>query len=277
MTLALTVSTFESKYDKHPRRVRTTWPKLVTSLTKFRFVDDKSKVPLWCPCEFKPGTTRAKSNVLSVSCLVWDYDDGTTVEQALKPWLDWPLAFHTSFSHTSESHKFRIVLPLAVPVPGAAWGPVWDHFVKKCAHPPDPACKDASRMYYVPSAPLSAQDSQEYGADGYDFNKCGYLKPDDFIWAGDNKRPKTYRPRAAYGTPGAADACKYNESESERYDLAVRLGASMKGNRAYHIRCPGCSRDSAYFFTELTGRLHARCNHEGASCGWSGPVKELES
>jgi len=276
MTLALTVSTFESKYDKHPRRVRTTWPKLVTSLTKFRFVDDKSKVPLWCPCEFKPGTTRAKSNVLSVSCLVWDYDDGTTVEQALKPWLDWPLAFHTSFSHTSESHKFRIVLPLAVPVPGAAWGPVWDHFVKKCAHPPDPACKDASRMYYVPSAPLSAQDSQDYGADGYDFNKCGYLEAD-------TEKINASIEEATQATPAAKTPYpqqvyqrkKYVESETHRQNLASSCGAVVTDGRAQDIKCRRCKRKSVYFYLSTDSPNLATCHHR-KSCGWQGTLEELE-
>jgi hypothetical protein len=52
-----------------------------------------------------------------------------------------------------EHPRWRLVLPLAAPVPAAAWREVWQRARAALCPEADPQCKDASRQYYLPSHP----------------------------------------------------------------------------------------------------------------------------
>tara|TARA_Y100000590_G_scaffold200145_2_gene227395 strand:+ start:7773 stop:8594 length:822 start_codon:yes stop_codon:yes gene_type:complete len=268
-------SMFENHFSTAPHRVRVPWTRLIDRLCQFTFTDDKASVPLWAPSVFKG--SRSAANVEWVTCCVWDYDDGTTVEDAIRPWLDWPFVFHTTHSHKPDHHKFRIILPLAEPIPGSKWKTVWSHLRDMCEYPPDPKCVDPSRMYYLPSAPLSAKESGDYGASGHDLNKCGYLKVEKWFW---NPKQAPKRVRATDRIKREWDIIKkrrdpaLNESRSAREALAARVGAALTPVKAKSITCPACAKTSVWFWLEPGKQNNAYCNHEN-SCGWSGHLGEL--
>jgi len=58
---------------------------------------------------------------------------------------------HTTWSHTILAPRWRIALPLAEPVFAASWGDVWRRARAALCPEADPACKDPSRQYYLPS------------------------------------------------------------------------------------------------------------------------------
>jgi hypothetical protein len=115
----------------------------------------KNRLPLWGPTTYglpfieegKPVCRRA-SNAELLSMVVLDVDDGTSVDELIEPGV-FCLA-HTSWSHTPDAPKWRIIYPLAEPVPAAQWGDTWRGVAAKWPSI-DPSTKDPSRIYYVPA------------------------------------------------------------------------------------------------------------------------------
>lgn len=115
----------------------------------------KNRLPLWGPTTYglpfleegKPVCRRA-SNAELLSMVVLDVDDGTSVDELVEPGV-FCLA-HTSWSHTPAAPKWRIIYPLAEPVPASEWGDTWRGVAAKWPSI-DPSTKDPSRIYYVPA------------------------------------------------------------------------------------------------------------------------------
>jgi hypothetical protein len=113
--------------------------------------EEKESVRLWAPITLKEGkTTRRKDHVESVTALVIDYDDGTTLGDATNE-LSCAWMAYTTHSHKQEHPKFRLVIPLLHPVPAEDWPMFWAEAVADIAPKADQACKDASRIFYTPS------------------------------------------------------------------------------------------------------------------------------
>lgn len=113
--------------------------------------DDKSAARLWSPVTLKPGAERrCKESIESVTALVIDYDSGATLGEATND-LSCAWMAYTTHSHRQEHQKFRLVLPLLYPVNAEDWTAFWAEAVADIAPKADQACKDASRIFYVPS------------------------------------------------------------------------------------------------------------------------------
>ena len=86
----------------------------------------KKELRIWSPALYRPGAPkRGGDHVTHVSCLVLDYDDGSTIQQASEVWSSWYHIVHSTWSHSAALHKFRLILPLARPVPAPHWREVW--------------------------------------------------------------------------------------------------------------------------------------------------------
>ncbi len=99
---------------------------------------------------------RKKSSVEHVSMAVLDYDSGVTPKQAARHFRGFEHVIYTTHSHRKVKPKFRVVLPLAEPIPADLWVSAWLHlrdFACIDGHAIDLACSDASRLYYLPSHP----------------------------------------------------------------------------------------------------------------------------
>src|SRR5579859_5845750 len=118
-------------------------------LSRFEVLADKRRGRCWSPTRYADGaTTRANAGVAEVSALVFDLDRVPPDPERLAGvyWLG-----HTTWSHTPTAPRWRVVVPLAEPVPVASWGDVWRRARAALCPEADPSCKDPSRAYWLPS------------------------------------------------------------------------------------------------------------------------------
>lgn len=113
----------------------------------------KRDLRLWSPTLYKPNARRGGDDVVHLSCLVLDYDKGLGFEEAQAPWLDYFHLAHSTWSHTHEKPKFRMVLPLAGPVRPRDWRTVWNWAFGITGDWIDPAMKGIGVTFALPSSP----------------------------------------------------------------------------------------------------------------------------
>jgi len=64
-----------------------------------------------------PNTVRrCKNNVVAINGIVLDVDDKMTIEQAQDLYKDIEHVLYTTFRHTTNKHKFRVVIPFSQPL-----------------------------------------------------------------------------------------------------------------------------------------------------------------
>jgi hypothetical protein len=155
-------------------RKETTWARLFTAFhsVKSSICTEKNSLGGWCAATFKEDHRR-KGNVLSVSAAVFDFDNTVnvemngkivktkvatdttvTVEKALAAFPDVCRFVYTSWSNSPDWPHLRLVLPYSRPVTEDEQERIWKTLAKKLAGLRlvcDPACKDASRLWYIPA------------------------------------------------------------------------------------------------------------------------------
>jgi putative DNA primase/helicase len=119
----------------------------------------KNDIPLWSPTIFNG--KRSSSNAQYITMLVFDIDDGLTPFDSWRLFSDWAVLAHTSFSHKPNFHKYRIILPLANPVPAKEWNRAskwafqfWADIVGR-GEPDQKALKDCARIYFRYAIPFN--------------------------------------------------------------------------------------------------------------------------
>jgi hypothetical protein len=118
-------------------------------LGRFEVLQDKRRGRCWSPTKYADGaSSRGNAGVEAVSCLVFDCDRVPPDEERLADvcWLG-----HTTHSHTPLAPRWRVVIPLSAPVPAVRWSDVWRRARAALCPEADPACKDPSRAYWLPS------------------------------------------------------------------------------------------------------------------------------
>jgi hypothetical protein len=156
------LSTFESKDDNKPAHHEMRWQVFARRLCRYDERPNKDGLA-WSPVTYLPDTTRGKANVDAVHALVLDVDHAPLPLDLLE---EREYVAHTTFQHTPEAPRWRVVLPLERSVSGADWPGFWlraNAFFGGCV---DPATKDSSRIFYLPSCPPGAQHEvkQQHGA-----------------------------------------------------------------------------------------------------------------
>ena len=297
---------FANTYARTVNQRRVSWGRLVKTLTTFRVHQDKQQVPAWSPVEYIAGSTRGSAGVRSLSCLVLDYDSGkATIEDARAAWGSWPGILHTSWSHTPEHHKFRVILPLWRPVPVEdwpgvfAWAESWTRTVSNPDHPMtpaeyerakwiktiDPACKDPGRIFYVPA--VRADDWPQHAEWWIPKDRPGVFLGRYEPWARHLKEYKARRARiearrAAPPPPRRRKAAvqlrqdreQVRTSPQRRRELGEALGGRISGDQVRKVPCPQCGRASVWWVINPTTKTTASCDHLN-SCGWFGQLEQL--
>jgi hypothetical protein len=166
----LAVSQFSCLADNVPRAADpVTWGELVRRLSRHR-ERDRQDGELWSPTEYLPSTLRKAENVLALHCFVLDMDAGEHWMPYVERWEALGLAFaiHSTYRHTEAVPRWRAVFPLKEVQPGGeAWTPIWERLAWGLArHTADPQCKDAGRMYFLPSHPRGRTDAFALSQDG---------------------------------------------------------------------------------------------------------------
>lgn len=214
----ITISLFDSKNDAKPKETQWTLPQLITELSTFRIGAKDGK--LFSPAKFKP-KRRAKENVIELSLFVGDLDHDITIDWVAEKLhqLDAMSVLHTTFSHQQDAHRCRIAIVPIEPIPEREYESFWqrmnEHFEGKL----DPACKDTSRMFYLPAkaTETAPSDVRKFGGVLIDWRK---IKLD--------KSPiKTPKAKAKQQTN--SDCTPEGQRELDKW--ISRLLKSSKGNR----------------------------------------------
>ncbi len=172
--MTLHISRFNNRQDNQPKPVEIEWDDLARSLTKIR-EREKQDGELWSPARFLPGGTRSRSNALDLWLVVLDFDDGLKPDEARQKWDELGLEYvvHSTWHHQQKKHtgkavkpavdRWRAVFPLESPLPAAEWKNKYTDFAEYLAPGRwDPACKDPSRIFWLPSAKTGAPSFSEH-------------------------------------------------------------------------------------------------------------------
>lgn len=123
-----------------------TWPR----------VEHKSDAPVFSPALFEPGQARSNRSARHLTALMLDYDSKreiVTPEAAFEAWEGLERYLYTTFSHTTERPCFRVVLPLAEPIPAHEWSVFWHKAEAIAEGTIDAKTKDPARIWYAPTIP----------------------------------------------------------------------------------------------------------------------------
>ena len=248
-------------------------------LTPLEGVTQKQSISLWSPTSFEG--TRSGANARSVSMLVYDIDDGVAPFSSWRLFADYCVLAHTSFSHSAAHHKYRIILPLATPIPAGDWNrasiaakELWDSTVGRGE--PDPkALKDVARIYYRYAHPLKdasrGKDHPLYQLQQHEYWEGPLLDLDYSHIEIPKVQPKSYKP---LGKRSMQDVML---DTTFRAAAADKLGAKIVGNNARGILCPSCNRPDVFFSIDLAlpnSQKWPKCNHEH-SCAYWGSFEDL--
>ena len=243
----------------------------------------KLTIPAWSPAKFKNGSTRSLSAVELVSCLVLDIDDGKTgLKEILEVWGDVFFIVHTSWSHQDEAPRLRVAFPLSEPVPAKDWPNAWE-WARSQFPSLDEACKDASRIYFVPAIKTPSSPHFHHVNPGKGFLKL----VGDHIPRAPRPRPlPKIKPRPPITVPrNDADRVarfRMDRDPGTRRRVAHSVGAKLRGSgdneRATRGGpCPSCGRMSIWWYIHPTRKATASCDHIGAGkCNWFGRLWEVK-
>ncbi len=152
------ISLFRHKRDNNARLVERTWGELCANFQKPQVRVDKDG-HLFSPAVFDP-PLRAKVNAKWLSLLVLDLDHAAklgTIKSGLSQ-LRCAYIISSTHSHLRQTEsnpeaepRFRVVIPLAEPIPAARYRSLWSHVKTRTGLNIDEAAKDESRIFYIPS------------------------------------------------------------------------------------------------------------------------------
>jgi hypothetical protein len=191
------ISTFKSVQKAYvDLRLDLSWDEIVELLTYHYDVNSKTDVELYNMVDFKitdyelgrkyhyvngerqdtydeiPNTVRrCKNNLVSISGIVLDYDKDQTIEDTIRELDGIEYVLYTTFRHTIDNHRFRVVIPFSQPLLASdVRGRQND--IKKMFPSVDNASFSVSQSFYFHSG---KQDSIAY------HNKGIIIDPYDFI------------------------------------------------------------------------------------------------
>jgi len=140
-----------NKFDSHIEPVTATLKDICEKVEHPFITDDKENNSLWCFGEcIDPEKGHQKSNIVNKSkFFMIDYDNGYTIEEFMDVYKDYFYILYTSFSHTEEHHKFRVIMY------GNYESPLNDeeqHYIlNECFRNADKTTLQPNRIFYVPA------------------------------------------------------------------------------------------------------------------------------
>ncbi len=195
----LTCSFFNSALDNQPHPFVGTWAELRDRLRVIRHPrrgtvgnEAKKSLPAISGTIFKPGTRRARENALSLGLLIFDFDNAieaptgefwpdlrtggpSTHPKLRKEMIGDPVTFDevqevlrkaafnsfswTTWSHSSKWPRFRVLVPLAEPVPSPVWEAAAEWGIEQLGFNDFrraldlPVLRDIARLNFLPGAP----------------------------------------------------------------------------------------------------------------------------
>jgi len=154
------------------RRTQYTWRDFIdTFVAQPEVVRDKRKVAGFSLAAFLENR-RALPRVERVHALILDFDEGdTTVKQAARLLPETKSIIYTTFRHTPDHPKLRVIFPFDRPVDADEYARIWGWAADKITKTQvlDESTRDASRFWYLPSCPPgSAYEWREIDGESLD-------------------------------------------------------------------------------------------------------------
>ena len=128
----------------------------------------KTSTPAFSPCRYTPHAPRGRSGVIEMTMFVADYDAISAADaEAVLSWASAAKVEHcvySTYSHGAQpaAYSFRLVIPLAAPVPAQQWAYVWPALATRLPVMPDTSCRDTSRLYGLAHTPYPEHAFAEY-------------------------------------------------------------------------------------------------------------------
>ena len=268
------ISLFTHKYSKFPKKITHNLDEIIRGLLHPQIGDDKANLPLWSPTTFSG--SRLQKNAEQLSMLVYDIDDGASPYTSWTCFRDlgYTVIAHTSYSYTQECEKYRIILPLARPIPPKDWYraslaavDLWTLAVG-VGQVDHKTLRDSARMYYRYSWRTSGQGN----------HKSDYHIADPLDLEYSHIEIKS-RPVVTPVYRGAQ--VTYNHAIKDptiRESIGIKAGGRVVGNHIKHITCPRCGRQDVYYTINISIQPNAtyypKCSHLN-SCGWRGKFEDI--
>lgn len=113
----------------------------------------------WIPCSLHDRHgRRVRENMKEAGLVVLDIDVGMPLDRIKEVLAAYEYAVHTSYSHTIEKPKWRVIMPLVEAIPACDLAIVFDYFNDRFSGQLDKSCgHDAARLYYLPACPSDAE------------------------------------------------------------------------------------------------------------------------
>lgn len=236
------VAIYDSDRSIRPRQKGSVEPdKFLKLLTQHSIRPNKSG-RAFAPHQLREGGSRRNADVVSISMLTADSDNGVPLRELTERFAGLKAAIYTTHSHTPENPKARVVAPLLRPVPAQDWPAFLEGAKARFgADIFDPATKDLARQYYLPSCPPETAEHRHA-----EIIEGDLLDPQPLIVAG----REVLAPATLASAPGLlANAATSDEWSSGRAALpdpetpenVERLRAAAATIPA--AKAKGCTRD----------------------------------
>jgi len=285
------ISLFSNIRQKNPRLFEGSSDELRKGLLSPVSKGDTKKIdlPLWSPTRFNG--SRSMANAISISCLVFDIDDGET---NIETWRLFAAEGLTIFAHHSMSHsiikpKYRLILPLSEPILKDDWEKgwraglnLWNQIIGR-GEPDLVALKDIARVYFRFAYPMSDIKDKNNPLSPEAIIKTYYFIGEPLSLDYQSiKLPKKEEPKwkKEYKPKAQNEPREYNDLLKEysvRQKIAYQSGGIIMGSYVHKISCPQCRENSVYFTIDLNtpnATFWATCTRKN-KCRWFGSIEEL--
>lgn len=230
--MSFNLSLFNSKTDTLPKEAQRTWTQMCARLE--HPVEREAKDgTLFSPAVFRPAY-RLKENVTELSLLILDYDHHASFEADLTVWRELGCCFaaYTTHSHRRATksnpqadERFRVVVPLAAPIPAERFPALWKWAARISGGKIDAQAQDSSRMYYTPAIASSNAPYQFHIEEGDLLDWC-------VLDLGTNANTR----RAASGNDEKV-SFKYHEDRNAELCRRIMARGSLNSRGNYDARC----------------------------------------
>ena len=99
---------------------------------------------------------RCKQNIREISALMLDIDGTMTLDAAVTQWADWEFFVYSTWGNSPQKEKFRLIVPLAVPLTAADFDS--RHDAMTAAFNVDGASFTMSQAFYLPAYSAANRD-----------------------------------------------------------------------------------------------------------------------
>ncbi len=263
MTETFQLSLFKNKKDNQPRVVSRSWQELCERFQKPPIRKEKDGL-LFSPALFEPAR-RLKENVKEISLLCLDVDHDADFETAKKflDLLGCAYAIYSTHSHLRKTDsnpngepRYRVVVPLACPIPSNEFPSLWRYAKYQTRMPFDENAKDSSRIFYTP---VKAETTAPYE---FFFKEGAFLDWRKLPLHSFTDGEKPLNAETTDGINQNGDRQKSNLTEYAFHDdrhaeLCRRIEARAKatGRGTFEMKCPAHNgKGDTSLFYDPTGK-----------------------